>query len=374
MPDETQKSTRKSLWPFYYEVERYEYTDPAQARELFDRILEEGLDNYTAPPDLWHNAAMVAGRVEHRIAQLAFVEAGLREWPDKVDLLCDLLQYRHTSHYDIKEAQAVWQKLSEMPREITGPYWRFSVYGAIYHAVELCDPKTALELLDEGLKLVKRDSLMDILRSYRRVLVDSIPLEQIKDQEQLIAYHERVLEILEKRYQLGIELGVENGYVLATELAQLYQEQAGTMLPPVPRNSDEQILERPSAGKDDYLQKALEYLDLAEKLYTGNPNHPIWEIYEARARILMAQRRYGDALRMLSSLPQARQREPSIATMLKLAQLITGEKIDTQEKYDTASLSEVLTALLRNDGELLFRIASENPGVASVLRSIIQRL
>ncbi len=374
--DTSETRKRKSLWPFYYQVERYEYTDPEQARKLFDRLLEEGLDNYTASPDLWHNAAMVAGRVRHRIAQLAFVEAGLREWPDNVDLLCDELQYRHTSHYDIEKAQEIWQRLSEISREVTGPYWRFWVYGAIYHAVELCNPQMGLKLLDEGLKWVKRDGLMDILRSYRRVLVDSTPLEQIEDQEQLVAYHKQGLKILEERYKLGIELGVENGYVLATELARLYQEQAGAT-PSSPSSTslgaDGQTLEQSPSAKDDYLKQALKYLDLAERLYTGNPNHAVWEIYEARARILMAQHRYGDALKVLSSLPEVRQREPSIATMLSLAALMTGEKIETQEQGE-ASLSEVLSSLLQNDGELLFRIASENPGVASVLRKIVQRL
>lgn len=363
---------RKSLWPFYYEAERYEYTNPERARELFERILEEGLDNYTASPDLWHNAAMVAGRVQHRVAQLALVEAGLREWPDNVDLLCDELQYRHSTHYDIQKAQEIWQILESMPREVTGPFWRFWVYGAIYHAVELCSPQKGLELLDEGLKWVKRDSLMDILRNYRRVLVDSVPLERIDDQEQLEEYQKRVLRILEERYQLGLKLGVENGYVLATELAQLYQEQAGIEIFANSSISNEQTIEQPSE-RDDYLKKALEYLDLAERMYTGNPNHPIWEIYEARARILMAQRRYGDALKVLSSLPLTRQREPSIATMLNLAARMTGEKIEADEQSEM-SFSEVLLTLLQNEGELLLRIASENPQVASVLKRVVQRL
>jgi len=236
--DHSHESTaRKSLWPFYYEVERFEFADPRRARELFDQILIEGLDNYTASPDLWHNAAMVAGRVEHREAQLALVEAGLREWPDNVDLLCDVLQYSHTSHYDRERAKQIWQKLSDMPKEVTGPYWRFWVYGAIYHARELYDPKTATELLDEGLKWVTRDTLMDILRSYRRVLVDSTPLEQFDDQDQVTAYQHKVLKILEERYKLGIDWGLENGYVLATELARLYQEQVGRSLVDLsPRN------------------------------------------------------------------------------------------------------------------------------------------
>ena len=375
--DRSQESTaRRSLWPFYHEVETYEYTDPTRARELFDQVLAEGLDNYAASPDLWHNAAMVAGRVRHREAQLAFVEAGLRDWPDNVDLLCDVLQYRHTSHYDPGKAREIWLKLSEMPREVTGPYWRFWVYGAIYHARELYDPNTALKLLDEGLKWVTRDTLMDILRSYRRVLVDSTPSEQFENPEQVIPYQRRALRMLEERYRLGIELGVENGYVLATEIARLYQEQAYIETTNSPATaavslSDDSAEERDRNRSTGYLNQALEFLDFAEKLYTGNPNHPIWEIYEARIRILMAQRRYGDALKLLRSLPQARQREPSLATMLRLASLMTGEKVEEEEKV---GFSDVLSTLLENDGELLFRIASQNPAVSLVLMHIVQRL
>lgn len=299
---------RKSLRAFYHEVERYEYTNPQKARELFDHILEEGLDNYTASPDLWHNASMVAGRVLHRVAQLALVEAGLQEWPDDVDLLCDALQYSQSTHYNPQKAQEIWQRLENMPREVTGPYWRFWVYGATYHAMYLCNPQKGLELLDEGLRWVKRDGLMDILRSYRRVFVDSTPLERIEDQEQLEAYHKRVLKILEERYKLGLTLGVEDGYVLAIELARLYQERAGAEL--FSPSSNEQTVGQPPSAGNNYLKRALEYLDLAERMYTGNPSHPIWEIYEARARILMAERRYGEALKLLRSLPQARQSEP----------------------------------------------------------------
>lgn len=374
MSKETHAPQRKSLWPFYHEVSQYEYANPQKARELIDRILEEGLDNYTAPPDLWHNTAMVAGRVKHTVVQIAFVEAGLREWPDNVDLLCDELQYRHTTHYDLQKAAAIWQRLEELPREVTGPYWRFWVYGTIYHALVLCNPQKGMELLDEGLKWVKRDGLMDVLRCYRRVLVDSIPLEPIKDNRQFSAYQKHVFELLEERYLLGLRMGVENGYVLAVELARLYQEQAsGGALDRLELKGNEEDEQSLHTSSNHYLQRALQYLDLAEILYIGDPNHPIWEIYEARARILMAQRRYRDALKLLSSLPQSRRNELSIATMLNLAIRITGEKIETDES-DSSSFSELLSSLFQNDGELLFRIASQNPQVARVLRNVVQRL
>jgi tetratricopeptide (TPR) repeat protein len=228
--------------------------------------------------------------------------------------------------------------------------------------------------LDEGLKWVKRDGLMDVLRSYRRVLVDSIPLEPIKDNRQFSAYQKHVFELLEERYLLGLRMGVENGYVLAVELARLYQEQAsGGALDRLELKGNEEDEQSLHTSSNHYLQRALQYLDLAEILYTGDPNHPIWEIYEARARILMAQRRYRDALKLLSSLPQSRRNEPSNATMLNLAIRITGEKIETDES-DSSSFSELLSSLFQNDGELLFRIASQNPQVARVLRNVVQRL
>ena len=93
MPDlpDTQapQPTRKSLWPIYHLASAYEYTDPARARQVLDTVQAEGLDNYTAPPELWHNVSMVAARVLHQEIELALIQAGLREWPDHIDLLCD---------------------------------------------------------------------------------------------------------------------------------------------------------------------------------------------------------------------------------------------------------------------------------------------
>lgn len=359
-----QGNARKSLWLFYHDLEHYEYSAPGKARDLLENILKEGLDNYTASPDLWHNAAMSAGRVDHEVAQLAIIQAGLREWPDEVDLLCDELQHRYTDHYDLKRAQEIWTKLSSMPREKTGPYWRFWVYGASYHAIVLNDPKRGLELLDEGLKWVRRDGLTNILLAYRGMLVDSIPFEKIESHEQLLDYHRRVLAMLEARYRLGIELGVEKGYVLATALARLYQEQAVAGI-------------GGQSESDDNLSKALACLDWAEQLYTGDPNYPVWGIYEVRARILMAQGKYGDALKVLKSLPEARQKEPSLATMMKLAALIVGEKVEErkrEQEVTSEAISAALSFLLQDDGEPLLKIASHSSSVAAVIRHIAQQL
>ncbi|WP_322490450.1 hypothetical protein [Chloroflexus sp.] len=366
----------KSLWSFYLEVDGLEFSNQQKARERFDQILAEGLGHYTGPPDLWHNTAMTAGRVQHHQAQLAVVEEGLREWPNNVDLLCDALQYRYSSHFDQEQAQRLWQTLASMPREQTGPYWRFWTYGAIYHATTLNDPATALQLLDDGLLFVKRDGLMDILRTYRRVLIDSVPLRKLDSIDQLAAYHQEALDILESRYQMGIQLGIENAYVLAQDLARLYQERAGVA-------ADESSPKE----NDAYLRKALEYLDLAEKLYTGDPNHQVWSIYVQRVRILMAQHKYGEALKILRSLPERmREGDPSLATMYKLAAYMTGEPIEpladrratvagqAAEKTEKEHLEEALQLIFANEGSLLFEIAKDNPAVAHILRRIVRAL
>ncbi|OAN46281.1 hypothetical protein A6A03_12950 [Chloroflexus islandicus] len=373
---QSQTSRTKSLWPFYREVDGLEFSNHQKARDRFDQILAEGLSHYTGPPDLWHNIAMTAGRVQHNQAQLAFVEEGLREWPNNVDLLCDALQYRFSIHFDQEQAQRLWQTLASMPREQTGPYWRFWGYGAIYHATTLNDPVTALQLLDDGLLFVKRDGLMDILRTYRRVLIDSVPLRTLDSIDQLAAYHQEALAILESRYRMGIQLGIENAYVLAQDLARLYQERAGV-------EADESTPKEP----DTYLRKALEYLDLAEKLYTGDPNHQVWTIYVQRVRILMAQHKYGEALKMLRSLPERmREGDPSLATMYKLAAYMTGESIEeaadrsatvagqAAEKTKAEHLEEALQIIFANEGSLLFEIAKNNPAVVNILRRIVRAL
>jgi hypothetical protein len=264
-----------------------------------------------------------------------------------------------------------------MDRRLTAPYWRFWVTGAGYYALELDQPAEALKLLDQGLLAVRRDALMDILRSYRRIFVDSIPMRKLRYRKQVIEQQAQVLKALEERYLVGIESGVENSYVLATDLARLYQEQAGLGQDQVDAPSDATGNDGANR-RDEYLRKALDYLDLAEKLYTGNPNHPIWDIYEQRIRILMAQHRYGDAFKFLRCLPASRLRDPSLTTMLNLASQMTGERIEDEATLTTErvldNLDTVMSVLLRNEADLLFQIASQNPSVQAALLAVLQRL
>jgi hypothetical protein len=358
-----EKHHLKSLWAVYDEASQYEYADPDRAHEVFTQLLTEGLENYTASPDLWHNTSMSAARAKHREAEEAVVLRGQQEWPDNIDLMCDELQLRHTTHYDLIRAREIWGRLDGMDRKKTAPYWRFWVYGAIYHATILYDPVTALNLLNEGLRSVSRDSVTDILRNYRRVVVDSIPTEALEDEAKVVATQESTLNMLEGHLRLGMRLGVENGYVLATELARLYCERAGTAI-------DETDPTEEFKKREYYIKKALSYLDYAEVMYTrsGSSNYPIWEVYEQRISILMAQRKYEEALYLLRSQPRSRLRDPSLETMLKFATLMTGGKLEMD-------FNDALDALLLQDGGArLLGMAQRDPGTKMLLRYIVQRL
>jgi hypothetical protein len=223
-----------------------------------------------------------------------------------------------------------------MDRSLTGPFWRFWVFGAIYLAQDLHQRDEGVKLLDDGLKAVKRDGLMDVMRSYRNVLMDTPPARPYVSVEDTQEQFKDMIATIEARYRLGIDLGVENGYVLALELAKLLQERAGT----------QQI----EAGKPrDFLREALDYLDLAESMYTGDPNHPIAQIYLQRASIYMAQHRYGDALRLLQSArPDRAVGVESYKVMRKYAAVSSGgQDTDTDQQQVEAMVQAALARMFQ---------------------------
>jgi len=352
-------NTGKPLWRIRPELQRLDFYSPSRARDIFDAFLDE-INEYSGTPDMWHTIAMIAGRAQHYDARISIIKAGLREWPDDVDLLCELLQsyYGRASSYDPQLARETWKQLCELGQEVVSPYWRYWVYGAIYHARELNDSQTALDLLDQGLSYIRRADMCDIFRNYRMILVDSVPVRTLDNHKLVEQYQSWVLKTLEQKYTQGIALGVEVGYVLAAELAVLYQEQAGN-----------------TSEENDYLEKALFYLDLAERLYTGNPNHPIWDIYIVRIRIYMAQHKYGDALKILRSLPdQIIDIDPSLITMKTLCAHMTGESIEDRkpsEPDEESAIRIAVPALLRNGGDILQTLMRQNPALRTVISSIV---
>ena len=371
----------KSLWPVYNALKQVEYGAPREARHILDSVLAD-LHEYTATPDCWHNTAIVASRVDHEEAEHRLILNGMEEWTEDVDLLCDAFALYTTAgaQANPERARKLWERLQSMGRQKTGPFWRYWCFGAIYFARDLNDSKAALALLDEGLQHVRRDGLMNILTHYRRVLVDSVPLNKLEDSTIVERDQWEALNLLESRYRLGISMGVENGYVLALELAKLCQERAGANILSssggnVPHQSNGAAIQNAATqsqnpdGAIDYLERALSYLDLAEKLYTGNDNHQIWPIYEARARVLMAQRRYGEALNVMRSLPEAQRSNPSMGTMLKLAYYAIG-----QQPPEESGQQSPLEQLFANDGERLEQIARANPQIVDILIHVLRRL
>lgn len=231
---------------------------------------------------------------------------------------------------------------------------------------------------------------MDILRNYRRVLVDSAPVREIQDEKDLEEYHRWVLQTLEERYLMGLRLGLENGYVLASELAQLYQEQAGRENLRYPEHVEEGATDAGERVGENYLAKALHYLELAEKLYTGDLNHPITPIYEQRFRILMAQRKYGEALSLIQSLRytlRGRIRQDfSPAIMWERAARSTGQSLEELEEIlgipkgtvspgtSPNALNEAVNLLFAEDGRLLEEVARHYPQIRKTLAMVCSRL
>lgn len=357
-----------------YEVVRYAPPLTAEAiiTEAYE-ALSKRIDAYWGPPDIWHNIAIHASRLQMGDAEYQFFISGLNAWPQSVELLSDLLQ-EYTGvgnqHYSPDLARKTWEILDGLPRNITGSYWRFWVFSAIYLARIEGDPERGVQQLDKGLLAVRRDNIMDILRSYRTLLVDQAPGSPIHQFGELDAAQHNIIEKLEQRYMLGIRLGIENGYVLATDLAKLYQERAGT------RAVDSVLLDPRSAQEavSDDLDKALTYLKLAESLYTGDPNHRIDDIYRIRVRILMAQGHYGEVLRILQSMPDVTEKDPSMKTMLRLAIRATGGKLDEGAGDQDASAGSVMEQIFDGEGERLARLVQQNAKIRQTFSRALQLL
>lgn len=358
---------KRSIVPLYYELSALEYRNPAAASGVLDEFVDE-VDEYVGPPELWHNLIAIAGRVNRDELQLPIVRAALREWPQNVALLTDELQCYRSFSYDPAQARRVWDELSKLPLELRAPYWTYWVYGANYLALELNNPEAAIAHLDRGIGLVRRDGLMDVLRAYRRVLVDSVPRGNLANETEVRRTQQSTVQLLESRYRFGIDLGIENAYVLAMDLARLHQEQAG-----LPGTGSAQSL---SYAQNANLTEALHDLDVAEALYTGDQNHPIHEIYERRARIFMAQRRFGDALKLLRSLPDHRKQELSVRTMLQLAARSVGESADEDGSAgpQTITPEQMVQLLLGNGGAFLREAVRKDPRVQQIVIQTLQQL
>jgi tetratricopeptide (TPR) repeat protein len=257
-------------------------------------------------PDSMHNLVMHAARIERSDIEGQLLRAFADACPGNVDLQADLLQFYYAKRWDPEACERQWEILNS--DELVAPadrktHWRYWMFGALYHARVKHDIATAQELVSRGLEEVPGKYKSDILRNFEDVFIDfaTSPL------------FVQVLEALRK----GIAAGWPLGYTLALKLATLLQQQAFAS---GDAKSDENV------GR---LREALDWLSVAESLFTNDPNHPVTEIYRARVNVLMGLENYREAIDYIEAFyshdPKAAQRDPSLRAQFILACRRAGE-------------------------------------------------
>jgi tetratricopeptide (TPR) repeat protein len=350
-----------SLMEFYRSVSGASYENAERGRQQIKAFLPKK-HTYTGPVDVWFNLSAEAGRLGLQEEGFHIAGEGLEEHPNNVDLLCDRFQDFYALFKDPQKAQEIWKKLESL--EHSKYYWRYWTYGAIYHSTMLRDQEKALGLLESGLNHVSSDHINDIIRAYRRVLIDSPPSQQIQNRQEREMVERQSFEKMKDLYEWAISLGVEDGYSLAVNLAELYQERAAS------QSMDNQT-------QEDFLQQALKYLDLAEKMFTGSPNHPVWEIYLPKATVLMGLHRYADALNIFHVLPKVAYTNPSYEVQKRLAARMLGEKEIIEEpniaNIQPTSLVELISESPQKFFSELTKLISSNSNVRDILIQILQQ-
>jgi hypothetical protein len=282
------------------------------ARDLFTELISTGsgvgLEALRGSPTEWFNLATTAAQIDHTTAQRRILEVALTAHPEDVDLLCERFQFEY-AHGSAADADNAWQRIEDLGEERTASYWRYWCYRSVFLARHRQDKATARQFLDRARPYVIPADLLQIFRNYRSMLIDGSvnPADPAGD----LSEYDYLADEVQKKYREGLELGIENGYVLATDLARLLRERSAG---------------KPKEEADRILDQALDLLDEAERLYTKSSNHPIVNIYIEKAITLMARRRYADALQIFRSLPSYRfERDESMQIMRSYASHMTGQ-------------------------------------------------
>jgi tetratricopeptide (TPR) repeat protein len=345
---------KKSLWKVYNRVQRLIANHHIDECIAYLESLVGTLHEYTAPADLWFNFAMDCARLRVLDLEMEALETGLQEHPDNVDLLCAILQCLYSTHENLLKAAEIVSRLEELPLTAKAHYWRYWTYLAIYYGVKRGNRTRAIQLLDEGLRYIKRDDLNEYLRTYRRVYIDSAPpvdsapssLDEVAEE------YEKSINLVADRLKRGLELGVENGYALAIELAILYQEQA--------------YATRQEGGQSESLQKALEVLEFAERMFTPTQrdiNFPLHSIYKQKVNVLMGLKRYDEARELLVAMSEAKV-EFSLVQELQLRRAAIGSG-----KALGVSINDVVTKIKEDNGLSLVVSAKEDHKLATILQT-----
>nr|VFJ44549.1 MAG: hypothetical protein BECKFM1743A_GA0114220_1001812 [Candidatus Kentron sp. FM]VFJ53659.1 MAG: hypothetical protein BECKFM1743C_GA0114222_101273 [Candidatus Kentron sp. FM]VFK09879.1 MAG: hypothetical protein BECKFM1743B_GA0114221_101194 [Candidatus Kentron sp. FM] len=305
------------LMDVHRRVERLPYQLAEAALEMLVEALRDNPQRLEhEDPNSMHNLVMHASKIQHSDIEEQLLGIFIGACPSDVDLQADLLQFYYGNRWDLAGCERQWQILND--DEIVNPAereanWRYWVFGALYHARVKHDIATAQELMRQGLEAVPGRHKSDILRNFENVFIDFAAGSLLN--------HEAVLDALKE----GVAAGWSGGYTLALKLATLLQQRA---LTPKDTGSEKNI-EPKNEKSIDLLRKALDWLSVAESLFTNNPNHPITEIYRARINILMGLEDYRAAIDYMDAFynhdPEEARRDPSLKAQLILACRRAGE-------------------------------------------------
>lgn len=318
------------------------------ASELYGSLIETDLHRLRGSPDEWFNFAASAAMARNYTAAEKILTVAIELHPEDVDLRCEWFQFAY-GHVGMEEAIAARERLEDLGADRTATFWRYWCYNAIFESQHLGNKEAAARLLDEALSVVPPAGLLNIYRNYRLVLIDGSARPSLSSEESMTD-HAAIVARIEEKYREGLRLGIEAGYVLAVDLARLLRE----------RTSGMQMSEA-----DKVLDEALQLLDVAERTYTDDGNHPLWDIYREKATMLMARRRYEDALQIFRSLPEYRLND-SMTVMAQYAANMTGQEFKPagQQPVSPAGsdLEERVTYLERVMNQLLSVLRSHEEG------------
>lgn len=323
----------------------------SQRKSIYESIDWDAVE--AASPDLWHNLATNYAIVDLEKMALSIFQQGSKRWPENIDLLAAMLQYRYMDFPDTEDAVRLWDRMTSTPDK--DYYWRYWVYGAVYHAKMLHEPDKALELLTEGLEKVPAKDIANLYRNLPNI-VALMPAGP-KFTEQL---DETIL--LLKR---GIEQAPHEGYTLAIALAKVLQRRA---------SSD---TEKARA----FLDEAMQAIRIAEMMFDGgDSNHPLSQLLFCKAGLLVAMKSHTEALPLLRAIEAMNNNNHrvdmrSVRDLRLLCEHVLGDfrhetaaSTSDQELEPAEVLTQFAALLIEHGPAVLVAVAQQSPQLARHIR------
>lgn len=323
------------------------------ARQLIDDMVATDLRRLVGSPTAWFNFSQSAGRSGNYGAMEKILQVAIEKHPEDVDLRCEWFQFSY-GRKSIADALDAREKLEALGLDNTATYWRYWCYNATFESQYLGNKKEAVRLLNTALNNVPPAGLLNVFRQYRLVLIDgkerpSLSGDKSADHlsDDKPADHDDPLQQVADKYRQGLSLCIESGYVLAVDFARLVRERTLGMT---------------ASEADKALDWVLDLLNVAERTYTGDMNHPLAGIYREKAIALMARRRYEDALQIFRSLPEYQFDDPSLSVMAQYAANMTGQEFKPIRQQASAGEDSELRERVARVEHVLQQIVSELTG------------